>query len=180
MTLKDLKMTTVENDMNVIDNFLPEDQFQHIQNAMLGPNLMWNYNAGIVGSNDPPGSFQFTHTLFDRRPPWNGQSSQHFPFMMAFLEKLEIYPDKLYRIKANLRTKTISHSNGGYHIDDFPCPYTAVFYVNSNNGYTKFKKSGEIVKSVANRIVIFNSDLEHGGYSCTDENIRVVINFNWT
>ena len=41
-----------------------------------------------------------------------------------------------------------------------------------------FKKGGK-VKSVANRMVIFNSSLEHTGFSCTDEKIRIVINFNW-
>ena len=165
--------------MNVIDNFLPEDQFQHIQNAMLGPNLMWNYNAGIVGSNDPPGSFQFTHTLFDRRPPWNGQSSQHFPFMMAFLEKLEIYPDKLYRIKANLRSKSFfTRSGGGYHIDGYDCSHTSIYYINTNNGYTKFK-NGAKIKSVENRMVVFPSHLEHQGYACSDKLKRVVVNFNY-
>ena len=166
--------------MDIIDDFLPSYQFKQVRSLLIGSDFSWYYNDGTVGPADPPGSFQFTHTLFDRRPPWNGPTSQYFPFMEAFLVRLKIYPEKLYRIKANLRTKTIFHRNGGYHVDAFPCPYTAVFYVNSNNGYTKFKKSGKIVKSVANRIVIFNSNLEHGGYSCTDENTRVVLNFNWT
>ena len=164
--------------MDIIDDFLPSYQFKQVSSLLIGDAFPWYYNDGIVIPFSP-GSFQFTHTLFDRRPPWNGPS-QYFPFMEVFLPRLKIYPEKLYRIKANLRTKTIFHRNGGYHVDAFPCPYTAVFYVNSNNGYTKFKKSGKIVKSVANRIVIFNSNLEHSGYSCTDENTRVVINFNWT
>ena len=43
----------------------------------------------------------------------------------------------------------------------------------------EFKKSGKIVKSVANRMVIFPSDLEHAGFSCTDKKVRVLINFNY-
>jgi len=35
------------------------------------------------------------------------------------------------------------------------------------------------VESVANRLVEFDSNLEHTGSSCTDENIRVVINLNY-
>ena len=71
------------------------------------------------------------------------------------------------------------------HICDnfFSDPYqhtkTAVFYINTNNGWTEFKKGGK-VKSVANRIVIFDSKLEHSGVTCTDENKRVVMNFNYS
>ena len=55
---------------------------------------------------------------------------------------------------------------------------TAIFYLNSNNGYTEFE-DGTKVESVANRFVSFPSTLKHRGTSCTDENVRVVINFNY-
>ena len=51
--------------------------------------------------------------------------------------------------------------------------------MNTCNGYTKLKKGGK-VKSVANRMLIFDSDLEHAGFTCTDEQNRVVVNFNYT
>ena len=50
--------------------------------------------------------------------------------------------------------------------------------MNTNNGWTEFKKRGR-VKSVANRAVIFDSNLEHRGVTCTDANRRVLINFNY-
>ena len=55
---------------------------------------------------------------------------------------------------------------------------TSIFYVNTNNGYTKFE-DGTKVESVANRMVIFPSNMKHIGTSCTDEKTRVVINFNY-
>ena len=55
---------------------------------------------------------------------------------------------------------------------------TAILYINTNNGWTRFKK-GARVKSIANRIVIFDSNLEHSGVTCTDEKRRVVMNFNY-
>jgi len=51
-------------------------------------------------------------------------------------------------------------------------------YVNTNNGYTKFE-DGTKVESVANRLVTFPANMKHKGTSCTDEKIRVVINFNY-
>ena len=55
---------------------------------------------------------------------------------------------------------------------------TAIFYVNSNNGYTVFE-NGLKVDSQENRLVVFNSDLLHAGTTCTDQKIRCVINFNF-
>ena len=55
---------------------------------------------------------------------------------------------------------------------------TAIYYVNSNNGVTLFKKQ-QSVASLANRISIFSSDEIHTGISHTDEQIRMVINLNY-
>ena len=55
---------------------------------------------------------------------------------------------------------------------------TSIFYVNTNNGYTEFE-DGTKIESVANRMVTFPTNLKHRGTSCTDEKIRVVINFNY-
>ena len=42
-----------------------------------------------------------------------------------------------------------------------------------------YKKVGKI-NCIANRLVIFDSSLEHAGFTCTDEDTRVVINFNYS
>jgi hypothetical protein len=50
--------------------------------------------------------------------------------------------------------------------------------MNTNNGYTEFE-DGTKVESVANRIVTFPSVTKHRAVSQTDEQRRVVINFNY-
>ena len=55
---------------------------------------------------------------------------------------------------------------------------TAIYYLNTNNGFTKFE-NGDKVNSVANRMVIFDSNLKHTGTSCTDAHARMLINFNY-
>ena len=55
---------------------------------------------------------------------------------------------------------------------------TAVYYCNTNNGSTLFQ-NGKKVDSKGNRIVIFDGHQKHCGVDCTDENVRVVINFNY-
>jgi hypothetical protein len=56
---------------------------------------------------------------------------------------------------------------------------TAVFYVNTNNGGTIFL-NGKKTNSVANRLVEFDSHQKHAAVDCTDEKVRVVVNFNYT
>jgi hypothetical protein len=51
-------------------------------------------------------------------------------------------------------------------------------YINDNNGYTEFD-TGEKVKSVQNRVVIFKNGLLHQGVSCTDVAKRLVLNINY-
>ena len=55
---------------------------------------------------------------------------------------------------------------------------TSVFYLNTNNGGTKFKR-GKFVRSVGNRMITFDSNYDHTGVTCTDQNNRVVVNFNY-
>ena len=102
--------------------------------------------------------------------------SVFLPFVFPIGDSLGI--KKLYRVKANLTPRTAEHRFTGYHLDGFDCPHTAIYYINSNNGWTDFK-NGDKVESVANRVVIFDSNLEHQAVSCTDEKVRVVINFNY-
>ena len=160
------------------DNFLSPSEFEEVKDILEGDMISWYNNKETVKGRNQQVPL-LTHTFFDINPPWDGPSSQYFPLMRAFVERLKIYPENLYRIKANLQFKTIFHRNTGYHYDDFPEGKIALFYVNTNNGYTKIKKVGKI-NCIANRLVIFDSSLEHAGFTCTDEDTRVVINFNYS
>jgi hypothetical protein len=55
---------------------------------------------------------------------------------------------------------------------------TAVFYLNTNNGYTYFENN-EKVLSTENTFVEFDSHIMHGGTTCTDQLKRMMINFNY-
>ena len=160
--------------MKVIDDFLPDYYFKSIHNTLLGFEFPWYYYKHVNYSDIEDDMFQFIHIFYDKSL---GPDSQFF-LMEIFLRRLGVRD--LYRIKANLNPRTFFHRKTGYHIDlEESGPHqTAVYYVNSNNGYTEFKKGGK-VKSVANRMVIFDSKLEHQGVTTTDQKARVVINFNY-
>ena len=161
----------------VIDNFLDKQSFQNLQNVMFGENFCWNYNVGIDYSDEEGDKFQFTHTFYNARI---GPSSQHYGKLSNVLN--EIKPKEIYRIKANLLTKTSEIEVNSFHNDmgDLGIsPWTtSIFYMNTNNGYTEFQ-NGTIVESKENRMVVFPVEMKHRGTSCTDKKIRVVINFNY-
>ena len=164
--------------MKVTDNFLPEYYLESLQTVMMGNDFPWFYNYRTLPPshlNHNPKIFQFTHVFFSE----SGQRSPVYEDLMGPLtSKLNVR--RLIRIKANLNTRTMFHVKSGYHTDvyDDPPITTSIFYLNTNNGWTHFKQGGR-VKSVANRLVTFDSNQEHQGVSCTDENVRLVINFNY-
>ena len=158
--------------IEVIDNFLEEDNFKEIEKILMGDKFPWFFND-FKNDSDDINNFQFTHTVVRG----NGNiESKFIQYMKPFFDKLNI--KKIFRIKINLTTRDHNSFNHLYHTDvSFQCT-TAIFYINSNNGKTIFE-NGEEVNSVANRMVIFNSNLEHAATSHTDEKTRVVINFNY-
>ena len=53
-----------------------------------------------------------------------------------------------------------------------------MFYLNTNDGYTLLE-DGTKIKSIANRVLLFNPNDLHASTSTSDTNRRVTININW-
>lgn len=161
--------------MQVIDDYLPEQQFLDIHNTMLSPNFPW-YFANSVVSKDllcrEQYNYQFGHSFYYNY----GFQSEYTKIIIPILEKLN--PSAILRIKGILLPREDKNIEHGYHIDNTCNSKVAIYYVNTNNGYTKFSE-GPKVDSISNRIVIFNSNEYHTGATCTDEKVRVAINFNY-
>ena len=162
--------------LKVKDNFLKKDIFNNLHERMMGSFFPWYWNNGVnygTGEGEPDSSFQFTHIFFKD----DAVNSNDFEILNPFIEKLKI--KKLIRIKANLLTKHHEIYEHGLHIDSHvENAKTAIFYLNDNNGYTKFE-TGKIVKSKSNRLVEFDACIKHTGSTVTNKKRRVVINFNY-
>ena len=163
--------------MKIEDNFLDQNIFDKLQAFIMGDELSWYYNSYIVDEGEK--DFQFTHVYYR----YNSPQSNHYPNLLPIIDKLDFY--SLAIIKSNLLTRTSNIAKHTFHVDINEIDpekqkhwTTSIFYVNTNNGYTEFE-DGTKVESVANRMVIFSANLKHRGTSCTDENTRVVINFNY-
>ena len=157
--------------IEIIDNFLPEEEFKSIQSFMMGGEFKWFYVEGRAFVDD--GSFHMIHMFFQ---PEVGSNSEHLNMWNTFMNKVEA--KKCERIKANLTFKTPTIEPASFHYD-YSQGKTAVFYINTNDGYTEFK-NGVKVHSVANRVCIFDSNLEHRGTTHSEGgHQRVVVNFNY-
>ena len=177
--------TTGNEFSQIIDNFLPEEQFNNLHNLMMGGGMMWNYNDVVDYQGGSQNQFQLTHTFFRLI---HGYVSPICNIIDPFTDPLKV--GTYIRIKANLTPKSTENCREGkFHYDHelvgsrLPdgtlISYTAIYYVNTNNGYTLFKDGNFKVDSVANRLVIFDSSKLHKAVRCTDKEKRVVINFNY-
>ena len=158
--------------MEIKDNFLDKETFNNIQSLMMHNDFDWYYSPVITDEKLNRKEFQFNHIFYVK-----GSPKKSYSVVDPIIKKIN--PFCLVRIKANLLTITNEIIQYDFHKDfDKQNLTTAIFYVNTCNGYTLFK-DGTKIESVANRLVSFDSSLEHTGTSCTDENIRVVINLNY-
>jgi hypothetical protein len=171
--------------MKIEDNFLEQEVFDKLQKSVMGQEIPWHFtdyidrddNKALAGQEKD--NFQFVHLFYqDATPQGDGIAR-----LNCIIQKLK--PVTIFRIKANLLIITPNIVVNNFHSDISFLPEeqqkqwtTSIFYVNTNNGYTEFE-DGTKVESVANRMVIFPSNMKHRGTSCTDEKTRVVINFNY-
>ena len=117
-------------------------------------------------------SLSFSHRSYDQQTI----TSEWFSVLGPILRELN--PKSLIRVKANLYPRTEEIEEHGYHTDfPFECT-TSIFYLNTNNGYTKFE-DGTVVESISNRLLTFPTLCRHTSASCTDKAGRININFNY-
>jgi|MDTF01.1.fsa_nt_gb hypothetical protein len=158
----------------IIDNVLHPDIFKKIQDYMLGTDYRWYFNDTVINIIEDISSFQFVHPIHEG--PFVDDPDDYqlvYPLLQI------IQPQSILKIKANLLTHTPENLVHGLHNDVIvPGALTAVFYLNTNDGYTLFE-DGDKVESIENRLVIFPANISHSGASCTDKQRRVVINLNY-
>jgi hypothetical protein len=157
--------------MKIINNALQKEDFVKIKNILEGEEFNWYYCNGVSTKAD--NNFQFVHTFY------NGLNvcSDFYPLLFPIIKILN--PVSILRIKSNLITKQNIIIEHGMHVDNnYKYGKTAIYYVNTNNGYTKFL-NGEKVMSEENKLIIFNTKEQHSGTTCTDSPARIVINFNY-
>ena len=157
----------------IIENFLEKEQFLDIQEKLMSPkyDIPWYYRENMTNTDN----FYFRHIIY----------GDHIPFSTSFdiiakpiLKKLSCIAP--IQIRANLILAKDKPFQSEFHVDkNFKCK-TAIYYVNTNNGYTLLDREKQIkVPCEANKILIFDSNIEHAMVSQTDTPRRIVVNLNY-
>jgi len=158
----------------IIDNFLDKVSFKHIKDFILAENFQWflSKKIAVKNENTKDNAIYFYHLIYKD----NLVFSNVIKVLAPLIKKLDV--KALIRIKINLypnQDKFIIHTPH----TDYPYKHKgAIFYINTNNGYTLLENKIKI-KSIANRLLLFNSSKKHSSTSCTDKRRRVNINFNF-
>ena len=168
------------NNIEIIDNFLDSSVFEELKNKMYSKQMFWSYSDILTKDNfidilcNDLDNHIMTHLMYDQFCPL----SDCFYWMKPIFDSTKMDIKALVRVKANLYLRTNEKIVHGYHTDfPFECK-TAIFSINSNDGLTKFE-NGQEVESVENRMVIFDGSTKHTGTTCTNQRIRMNINFNY-
>ena len=170
-----LNLTQISSLMKIIDNFLPQQDFDILQQFFFNNTFPWVVNNSIANQATGTDQWMLVHPFYDiSKPSLNDWENFLHPLLFKLNAKY------IFRIKANLRPRTSQGVLSPYHTDMDLNQQTAIFYLNTNNGYTKFQDNTlDDVKSVANRLVTFYGGLKHCGCSCTDQNYRILLNINY-
>jgi hypothetical protein len=155
----------------VKDNFLDEKTLSSIKETIFSTNFPWYVVESITGKDE---GCYLVHLLFKDSQLY---SPEIFNVISPIVQKLDIFA--LRRIKANYYPVTSNIIEHSYHID-YKTPHAAaIFYLNSNDGFTVLD-DGTRIESVENRLLLFEGHKEHKSTTCTNNPIgRFNINFNY-
>ena len=165
-------------DIKVEKNFLDKQTLITLKDFILNENnkgLPFYYcKEASYGKVDKkrPDNYQFYHTFYENGYP----CSPFLEILNPILDRIK--PAALLRVKANCTPRTNKINVHGMHTDT-PAPNatSGIFYINTNDGFTKFKNNVKI-KSEENKFVSFPAELEHSGSTHTSNDpLRIVINF---
>jgi len=190
--------------IEIIDNFLPDEIFYNFAEILMRNSIYQPLDyTGLVSEAD--GSIR---TFGEELVPKNNKSFAEVMFQAVIYSTQvtsatvhDIYngcPLFFKTIEEHLNVKrwilmrvncTIGQEfphTGVYHVDfdektqrNHYDTTTAILYLNTNNGGTKFKESGEFVQSKKNRLVKFPTPVSHAGVWATDAKLRYVLNMTY-
>ena len=162
----------------VIDDYLPKGIADELEEHFLSRNPLWRYQSKVAveqmhnRSTGSPSDCFWAFVIW-RQP--EGIIAPEFEHLVPIIEKLNY--KALIRIKANMYPSTENILEHAPH-QDFTFPNkSALYYVNSNDGYTMVH--GNKIESIKNRMVVFDGSIEHYSTNCTDAQVRVSVNFNF-
>ena len=165
-----------KNSVVIIKNFLNKDLFKNLQKLILESEFPWFQRKQMVANkNDDLG--YFSHSFFNKDKINCVYFNTH---ILPILSKLNV--KKIIEVRANLSPSCFyKNKNSAFHIDNNLKCKTAILYLNDCDGGTELKIDNSIkfVKAEENKMLIFDSDIQHSGTVSKNVDFRYIINFNY-
>ena len=162
----------------VIDDVLSEESLIRIEQNVLKAPIFAAYESTASQHSNNVYDVMMSRVFFSSLYPYCEYDKEYLPYFYPLLDR--VVTGFLMRVSLNLTFATPNPYVSEFHVDnDVQNSHTCVYYFNTNNGGTKFQKSGEIVQSQRNRCVIFPSHLSHAAVNTTDTKLRWVLNINY-
>jgi hypothetical protein len=177
----------------IIDNVFNIDFFKDFQKQIFSLNIPWYFRPAQVYSYKEKQEFNNYNLKYE--------DDDLGYFSLGFFNNLkEDYThlnNYLYEIYKKLECKSLIQSRANlnlqiskkiknlkFHTDtNYNNSYTAIFYMNNNNGGTFLlnKDTNEKIKidNIENRLLVMNGDVFHAADVQTDTKRRIVININY-
>ena len=163
----------------VIDNVLSEDDLISIEQNILEAPIFAAHQSTALHQSNNVYDVMMSRVFYSSYYPLCEYNREYLSYFHPLLDKV-VDGGFLLRVSLNLTFATSNPYVSQFHVDtDVPNSRTCVYYLNTNNGGTKFQKSGEIVQSQRNRCVIFPSHFFHAAVNTTNTKLRWVLNINY-
>jgi hypothetical protein len=174
--------------IEVFDNLLDDYVADRISHILHTAEFPWYFHdhiayktdnstlSRLLNENESLSRYQFVHTF---KSNINQTSSIFFDqSVLPIIDKLKINFMNVCRAKVNLSVYTVDSYKSAFHIDSATPHKVALYYVNTNNGYTEFE-DGKKIYCVKNRVVLFDGAIKHRAVKQTDTKTRIAININY-
>lgn len=182
------------------DNFLGPQEFKYFQDSIWG--ISWYYRDDIVFGQETGTCYGFYREIFDHRGIHvPGLYELSVMIVSRLLDQTNLKLNELRRIRLGMFTRYSTPVQHDAHTDYGDPHYTALYYLNTNNGYTSlynkvklpeepwlqdrspsFEELGQELKIIPkeNKIILFDGLRYHNSSTQTDSNLRIVMNINFT
>lgn len=161
------------------ENFLDNQLFINIKNLIINNKFAWFKKDYQTTKDKKIDLGYFSHSFFSNNTINSNYYNSHILDILKQLNAVSVL-----EVRANLTPSVFYlQKTSDFHCD-FNLKYptkTAILYLNTCNGGTEIKIDNNIifVESKENKMLIFDSDIEHRGVTSTNADFRYIINFNY-
>jgi hypothetical protein len=161
------------------ENFLPDSLYMELKDFVCGTKINWFYREKETATMSK--DLTFGYFSFCWYNHWKPDSPLFFSQIVPILNKLNCKAP--IQVRANLSfNRNATGSVAGWHTDyDYKNSFTAIIYFTTSNASTLLKINNKIitVNSLENRLLLFNTPIEHKIVYGDDTKSRVIMNLNY-